>query len=196
MNTICSPPSLPIEILDKIAFYVDSHEDLISLALTCWQLKEVVIPDHSDYRMITIQHDMHHLWADFVKSPRVAQHVKALHLYDPDDWTPRPRYLKTLDDHSQGDDEPLRSSKEKEEIKLSNMCQALRNMTALQEFVWHFYWGDNNQLARSDPNAIFRVLAECKSLTHLVLLGRSFTQSVDMVHDVGDFPVSMYLFFL
>jgi hypothetical protein len=61
-------------------------------------------------------------------------------------------------------------------------------MTALLELVWYCSWGDYDQLARSNPNAIFRVLAECKSLTHLVLLGR---YGLDMDHDSGDFPVSM-----
>jgi hypothetical protein len=124
MNARCSRLPLPSEILEKIAFYVDSHDDLISLALTSRKLKEVVIPSHSDYRMIAVQHDNHDLWDHLRKVPRDAQHVKVLHLYDPHDWTPPRRYPKAIDDRRRDDDESIQLSKEKEEIKLKNMLQA------------------------------------------------------------------------
>ena len=45
---------LPVELLDLIASFVTTHRDIISLALTCSTLSQILIPAHATYRTIRI----------------------------------------------------------------------------------------------------------------------------------------------
>ena len=180
--------SLPTELREEIAFHVDSHKDLIALALVCSAWKEIIIPDQSQYRVIRIREDMYDMWDLLARRPRLARAVKVLHLYDLYGVTPQSMYPKPVD-NAREDDKQKPGSLEK--MKVSNMCQALRHMTALREFAWNIHWGEYHPLPPSSLKAIFFALTQCKSLAHLVLLGSG--DSADMDHvDWVDFPVWVF----
>ena len=54
----CSCPSRrvlvrqPTEVLDAIAFHVESRNDLLALARTCRRMHAVVMPHHAEYRVV------------------------------------------------------------------------------------------------------------------------------------------------
>ena len=44
----------PVEILEHIIDEVDERDDLLSLALTCARLRDIIIPSHLSYRRVVI----------------------------------------------------------------------------------------------------------------------------------------------
>ncbi|GJJ12816.1 hypothetical protein Clacol_007061 [Clathrus columnatus] len=72
-------------IWDEIACYIDSTKDLLSLALTCQAFKELVIPDHLEYRYICCDLRRLDVWRFLESRPRLAKGVQTLELvYEPD----------------------------------------------------------------------------------------------------------------
>jgi hypothetical protein len=158
--------SLARETLEEIVSYLDSHRNLISLALVSAAWKAIIIPRHSQYRVIRIREDMPHLWSHLAKRADLARTIKVVHLYEEHDFSSPQIYPTTLVEEEHG------SGEKEEEQKIKNVCQALRHMTALREFAWSL---SANALPTTRPrheDAIFRALSRCRSLAHLALWGR------------------------
>jgi len=162
--------SLARETLEEIISYIDSHQDLISLALVSPALKAIIIPRHSQYRVIRIREDMPHLWAHLAQRADLARTIKVVHLYEEFDFSSPQIYPTTL---VEAIPRKERDSRGKEEdSKIRNMCQALRHMTALREFAWSLSSTALPTVRRVHEDAIFLALSQCKSLAHLALWGR------------------------
>lgn len=72
----------PNEILDMIAFHIDNRKDLLSLALTCQRLRDIVLPRHLEYRFIQCRPSSERLWRHLIAHPLLACNVRRLHIID------------------------------------------------------------------------------------------------------------------
>lgn len=72
----------PNEILDMIAFHIDSRKDLLSLALTCQRLRDIVLPRHLEYRFIQCRPSSEKVWRHLIAHPLLARNVRRLHIID------------------------------------------------------------------------------------------------------------------
>jgi hypothetical protein len=72
---------LPYETVDAIVFYVEGTQDLLSLALTCRTLADVVCPRHIQFRLIRCDVIMaHYLWNTLAKDRSLARNVRTLEI--------------------------------------------------------------------------------------------------------------------
>ncbi|KAF8588185.1 hypothetical protein K439DRAFT_1335942 [Ramaria rubella] len=72
----------PNEILDMIAFHIDSRRDLLALALTCQRLRNVVLPRHLEYRVIHCKPSSEKVWRHLIAHPLLACNVRRLQIMD------------------------------------------------------------------------------------------------------------------
>ncbi|GJJ10677.1 hypothetical protein Clacol_004904 [Clathrus columnatus] len=72
----------PNEILDMIVFHLDSRKDLLSLALTCQRLRDIVLPRHLEYRFIQCKPNSEKVWKHLIAHPLLACNVRRLHVID------------------------------------------------------------------------------------------------------------------
>lgn len=125
--------TLPQELLDIVFSQLDSHRDLVHLALTAHFFKQHLIPRHTDYRVLRIRHRLPGLWAHLAKRADLARTVKAVHFRQRDDQSLPDRYPKnfppspTYTFDTEGNDEDYR---------IRDMCTALSHMTHLHTFTW------------------------------------------------------------
>ncbi|GJJ12819.1 hypothetical protein Clacol_007064 [Clathrus columnatus] len=75
------PKGLSIHtIWDEIAYLLDSTKDLLSLALTCRTFKDLIIPDHIEYRHIRCSIRRQDVWKHLESRPRLTRGVRFLEL--------------------------------------------------------------------------------------------------------------------
>ncbi|GJJ10988.1 hypothetical protein Clacol_005217 [Clathrus columnatus] len=67
-------------IWDDIAFYLASTKDLLSLALTCRDFKELIIPNHLEYRYISCDLRQSDAWKFIQSRPRWSKCIQSLNL--------------------------------------------------------------------------------------------------------------------
>ncbi|GJJ12794.1 hypothetical protein Clacol_007039 [Clathrus columnatus] len=130
------PNGLQVHTLwDEIASHIDSTNDLLSLALTCYIFKELIIPDHLEFRHIRCDFRRKDVWESLSSRPRPTRGIRILDLiYEPEESVRLPRSL--------GRDKPDRAlhinvSVTGENIKLFK--DALSCMTYLTVFSWRQY---------------------------------------------------------
>ncbi|KAG7093405.1 hypothetical protein E1B28_007087 [Marasmius oreades] len=162
--------SLPAEVLDQIISELDLRSDLTSLALanrTCYHL---VVPRHSEYRVIRTRHRLAAMWGHLARRSDLARNVRKVHCCSKDNHTTPDQYPSSL--VPQGPSNPQQEL-HLELTRLSNICIALRHMTHLQEFIWEN--PDDQQLSSSlsacNEGDILESLGESTRLTHLSLSG-------------------------
>ena len=158
--------SLAPETLEEIASHVESHRDLISLAMVSSAWKARIIPRHSQYRVIRIWEDMPHLWEHLSTRADLARTIRAVHIFG--NRLSRQIYPTTLIEITPD----LGPRHKREECKVKNMCQALQNMTSLKEFAWSLPYTAFPTVNPAHECAIFWALSHCKSLSHIALWGR------------------------
>jgi hypothetical protein len=160
--------TLAPETLEEIASYIESHRDLISLALVSSAWKSRIIPRHSQYRVIRIREDMPHLWAHLAKRSDLARTITTVHICEDLDFSSPQIYPTAFIKRVPETGPPHKV----EERKIKNMCQALRHMTRLKEFAWSLNSDAFPTTYAIQEDAIFSALSQCKSLLHLALWGR------------------------
>ncbi|KIK56017.1 hypothetical protein GYMLUDRAFT_47470, partial [Collybiopsis luxurians FD-317 M1] len=79
-NTPANLTQLPLEILDSIFSDLDSHSDLISLALSSKDQYHLIVPRHSDYRVLRIRHWLPGLWAHLAKCADLARNLREVYI--------------------------------------------------------------------------------------------------------------------
>ncbi|KIJ44679.1 hypothetical protein M422DRAFT_103830, partial [Sphaerobolus stellatus SS14] len=67
---------LPIESLESIIDNIDTCKGLLYLALTCSQLKDLIIPNHIEYRYIRCDPYRRSLWIKLIQQPLLASHIR------------------------------------------------------------------------------------------------------------------------
>ncbi|KIJ29178.1 hypothetical protein M422DRAFT_101186, partial [Sphaerobolus stellatus SS14] len=62
----------PFDILDRIAFAIESLEDLLALALTSRQFHTILSPKHLQYRILRCRLNRTEIWNVLTKRPGIA----------------------------------------------------------------------------------------------------------------------------
>jgi len=136
---ICQAPSaapiqrLPHELLDIIFSQLDSHSDLVHLALSTLIFKQLIIPRHTDYRVICTRHRLPALWAHLAKRADLARNIKEVHLRERYNQSSPDRYPK---DYPEQNVFTFATEEQDEDARIQNMCIALGHMSHLRTFTW------------------------------------------------------------
>lgn len=119
---------IPLEILLGIFEVVDSPKTLLSLALTCKTLRDIIIPDYLYYFRIhtTIADDS--LWNDFLQKPHLFRNVRELELVDS---IQRTYYTTSVDNNPTGNNS-RRVQDPEDHVRLSNLRQIVQSMVGLR----------------------------------------------------------------
>ena len=158
---------LPFEILDQILALLDSHQDILSFALTNRQCSQFAIPRHTEYRVLRISHSYPQIWAHLAERADLAGFITQIHItnkYTLSFTERKPSTLVPPLDTRGASDETTR---------IWHMCRAINNMTSLRSFVWEFdlQLPDQPLLLPEHEDAILRALGERKTLRCLALHG-------------------------
>ncbi|KIK50245.1 hypothetical protein GYMLUDRAFT_51335, partial [Collybiopsis luxurians FD-317 M1] len=79
-NTPANLTQLPLKILDSIFSDLDSHSDLISLALSSKDQYHLVVLRHSDYWVLRIRHRLPGLWAHLAKRADLVWNLREVYI--------------------------------------------------------------------------------------------------------------------
>jgi hypothetical protein len=124
----------PTEILDNIAFYVDSKRDLLSLALTCQRMYNVIFPRHFNYRVVRAKVSSIRVWNHLIVHRGLARHVRRLEILD--ERSPEfeivPSGIITTDTDVESTDDELEIHAKQEKLLVS----AIARMQSLQSLKW------------------------------------------------------------
>lgn len=126
---------MPTEILDNIAFYVDLKRDLLSLALTCHRMRDIVSPRHSNYRVVKAKVSLTRVWRHLTVFRGLARNVRRLEIMDErssdaEKIIPSDIPTTEADVESMYDGLDLSAQQEK------SLVSAVAEMHGLQSFKW------------------------------------------------------------
>lgn len=181
---------LPLEILDEILEELDLHCDLLSLALCSHACARLVIPRHSEYRVIRVRNSHHEMWAHLALTANLARNVREVHLCERDNYSSRDRVPKTLVPQLRPASENQASSQD-ESLRIKNICTALGHMRHLRTFTWSCNTLPT-ETAEHEADVI-RVLAAKTTLEKFALTGPFASRAPGIHNDrtsVG-YPVSI-----
>lgn len=124
----------PNEILDSIAFHIDSKRDLLALALSCQRLYSVICPRHYNYRVIRCKVSSIRVWNHLLVHRSLARNVRRLEILDERSSQIEliPKGILTSDTDLESTDDELGMHSKQERFLVS----ALTRMTALHNFAW------------------------------------------------------------
>ncbi|KAF8211086.1 hypothetical protein K438DRAFT_1808781 [Mycena galopus ATCC 62051] len=150
---------LPQELLDEIISDLE-HKDLVSLALVSRASCVLVIPRHTEYRILRVRHLLPAMWAHLARRADLTRNIREVHICERFNKSASDHAPKTLIDHCV--DEKI--THVVEERRVRNICTALGYMHRLHTFTWSW---------EVDPpsNAILEVLSRKKTLRHVGLSG-------------------------
>ncbi|KAF9054739.1 hypothetical protein BJ165DRAFT_1337758 [Panaeolus papilionaceus] len=166
------PPifQLPDEIIEEIVAELHLHRDLIAFALTSKISASLVIPHHTQYRILRVRHSLPEMWAHLARRSDLTRNIREVHISSPSQNTVPDRYPTALIDKKL--DGNMKNSDEATRIR--NMCQALRHMCHLRVFNWSWEDGSSLQRPTSHPayeNAIIKTLHDLTELETVRLDG-------------------------
>lgn len=185
--------TLPEEILEEIVSRLDQHKDLVALALTSRFCANLVIPRHTQYRILRLRHTFPEIWAHLARRSDLARNVRELYICERDNYGMPDRYPTTLIDNT------LNTSwgYAEESARIRNICTALRSMNNLRVFSWS--WADVPLFDRptSHPqheNAVLSVVSRLPALEGLYLNGKFALHALNAIQDPKSlsYPVSPY----
>lgn len=171
----CTLTRQPNEILDSIAFHLDSKRDLLALALSCQRLYSVVCPRHYNYRVIRCKVSSIRVWNHLIVHRSLARNVRRLEILDERSAEREliPMGILTSDTDLESTDDELGLHSKQERFLVS----ALNRMTALQYFAWSC-----NHSPMSIEN-VWPTLLKCQSLHEVEindnLVFGAYTQNTD-----------------
>jgi hypothetical protein len=125
----------PTEILDSIAFHVDSKRDLLSLALSCQRMHDVVFPRHFQYRHIRCKVSSLSVWNHLMVHRSLARNVRRLEILDeraPSTELLIPPDILASDTDMESTDDELGMHEKQERF----LVGALGKMSSLASFTW------------------------------------------------------------
>ncbi|KAK7031706.1 F-box domain-containing protein [Favolaschia claudopus] len=159
---------LPQELLDEIISDLE-HCDLVSLALVSRASSGLVIPRHTEYRVLRTRHLLPAMWAHLARRADLTRNIREVHLCERLNKSTSDRVPKSLISRSK--DEQI--THVVEERRIRNICTALGHMRRLHTFTWSWEV-DPPSLPTIDTgheDAILDVLSRKKSLRHIALAG-------------------------
>lgn len=126
---------LPTETLDNIVSHVDLKDDLLSLALTCRRIRDVIISRHFDYRVIKAKVSSTRVWHHLTVYRGLARNVRWLEIMDESnsetELTVPPKITTTDADVESTHDELDRPA-----VLEKLFISAIAGMHGLQSFKW------------------------------------------------------------
>ncbi|KAJ7230397.1 hypothetical protein GGX14DRAFT_344188 [Mycena pura] len=159
---------LPQELLDEILSDLE-HRDLVCLALASRACSALVIPRHTEYRVIRTRHLLPAMWAHLARRADLTRNIREVHICERPNKTASDRIPKTLLDRVVDD----KVANVVEGRRVRNICTALGHMRRLHTFTWS--WEIRPPcvptIEPGHENAILEVLSRKKALRHLGLAG-------------------------
>ncbi|KAJ6590168.1 hypothetical protein DFH09DRAFT_222828 [Mycena vulgaris] len=125
----------PTEILDSIAFHVDSKRDLLSLALSCQRMHDIVFPRHFQYRHIRCKVSSLSVWNHLMVHRSLARNVRRLEILDERAASTElliPSDILASDTDMDSTDDELGMHQKQERF----LVGALGKMSSLASFTW------------------------------------------------------------
>ncbi|KAF8056571.1 hypothetical protein FPV67DRAFT_1566298 [Lyophyllum atratum] len=124
----------PTEVLDAIIFHVDSKRDLLSLALSCRRMHDVVCPRHLAYRVVRCKVSAISVWNHLMVNRALARNVRRLEILDERSTEPEivPPGILASDTDLESTDDELGLHDKQERYLVS----AMTKMSALSSFAW------------------------------------------------------------
>ncbi|KAJ7125374.1 hypothetical protein C8R44DRAFT_703623 [Mycena epipterygia] len=125
----------PTEILDSIAYHVDSKRDLLSLALSCQRMHDVVFPRHFQYRHIRCKVSSLSVWNHLMVHRSLARNVRRLEILDERAASTElliPSDILNSDTDMESTDDELGMHQKQERF----LVGALGKMSSLASFTW------------------------------------------------------------
>ncbi|KAJ7496624.1 hypothetical protein FB451DRAFT_1335121 [Mycena latifolia] len=125
----------PTEILDSIAFHVDSKRDLLSLALSCQRMHDIVFPRHFHYRHIRCKVSSLSVWNHLMVHRSLARNVRRLEILDERAASTEllvPSDILASDTDMDSTDDELGMHEKQERF----LVGALGKMSSLNSFTW------------------------------------------------------------
>ncbi|TFK66439.1 hypothetical protein BDN72DRAFT_844371 [Pluteus cervinus] len=155
---------LPAEVIDNILGHVPLHRDLLNFALASRFCSTMVIPRHTEYRVIDFEeNEKDQLWTHLVQRPDLACNIREIHILYGDDaptesfWGPTYHYPKDFLEMS-----PEPAPKTRQAIR-DDMFEALRHMARLERVHWNWLPKRSKDLVLK----VFDVLKTLPMLKHL-----------------------------
>ncbi|KAF5359989.1 hypothetical protein D9758_007580 [Tetrapyrgos nigripes] len=134
---------LPLEILDEILSELDSHADLMALALCSHMCANLVLPKHAEYRVIRVRHRRPDMWAHLARRADLARNIREVYICQKEDQAATDHFPTTLLPAASKMTavEVLQShlANGREDRRVLNICTALGHMTKLTTFTWDCY---------------------------------------------------------
>jgi hypothetical protein len=162
--------NLPIEIVEQIISLLNSHTDLLSLALVSRAFLSLIIPKQIEYRELCIGPKTPHvIWTHLARRADLTCNIRSVVFQTNAYGSPRFRHPVTLVEK----DDAVGIS----DVDLTDViCKALQNMHRMEYFFWNNFAMRTSISTQSDVK-ILTSLSHCLSLRHLELVG-----------DIGSFP--------
>jgi hypothetical protein len=138
---------LPYDLIETIVSYIDAHRDLISLSLANKALYDIIIPRHSQYRLVRTSLKSVQVWSHLASRPDLTRNIRILHIKRGDlVWLPD-RYPVNMapeqllgSRRSQGSipcsGDKNQENVDKEAISCQELCRAINRMQYVQEAAW------------------------------------------------------------
>ncbi|KAG6834085.1 hypothetical protein H0H93_012057, partial [Arthromyces matolae] len=149
----------PTEVLDAIIFHIPSRNDLVSLALSCHRMHDVVCPRHLEYRVIRCKVSAIRVWNHLIINRSLARNVRRLEIMDErsteQEMVPSGILNSDTDLESTDDELGLHDKQEK------YLVAALSKMTDLGSF----FWSCNHSPISIDN--VWPTLTRCQSLKEI-----------------------------
>ncbi|KAJ3878454.1 hypothetical protein F5051DRAFT_372795 [Lentinula edodes] len=161
---------LPLEILDSILSDLDRHTDLIALALAAKELFRIVVPRHSEYRVLRIRHRFPRLWAHLARRADLSRNIREIHICQKNDQAIIEHYpaASVSSAMPEGMLDPWNEEKE----RVHNFLVAMGYMEQLKTFQWDFRYDVGSLYMSSEQELqLLGSLSKIASIERLVLAG-------------------------
>lgn len=123
---------LPVELLDEIAFFVDSKDHVMSFALTCQWIYTAIFSAHFNHRVVKAKISSVKVWRHIIANRRLAHNIRRLEIVDERNSGLETVPPNILDVDTQGASGTLDLRAELEK----SIFSAIARMQHLQEFKW------------------------------------------------------------
>nr|GAT46979.1 predicted protein [Mycena chlorophos] len=120
---------LPQELLDEILSELE-HADLVAIALVSRACTALVVPRHTEYRVIRTRHLLPAMWAHLARRADLARNIREVHIAERSNRMASDRIPRTLLA------QPDATVTVDESLRVRNMCVALGHMDRLHTFTW------------------------------------------------------------
>jgi len=194
-------PELFPELLDTIASFIDSRQDLLSFSLACKAFKGVIIPLHTDYRIVRCHYRRHAVWKHFAQHLHLACRVRTVVVFDDFEAAQYlPERFPRVSRHAEKDEKEedfvdcahVQSSAD----NLLAVAASLQNMQQLKRLQWSTSLQFVEQRERRAEAAIWYAVSMHRSLQDVEFMQpiNPPTSLPDFLHGIEKYPVSSFCF--